>query len=147
MNNLIQNEIFHYAKICGERLFHNFWITVLKKVKIWNQGSLCPLLLCVLLRSFPKKLFMERSCSKNWQSSVANSTVGFCFSRRAKTFICTESELRTMLSLQFWSSLFIGISLIDFCDLITAYPPEILSCLFCRTYCVNLRRWCLISFS
>lgn len=54
MNNLIQNEIFHYAKICGERLFHNFWITVLKKVKIWNQGSLCPLLLCVLLRSFPR---------------------------------------------------------------------------------------------
>ena len=72
------------------------------------QGSL-PIffLLCFLFRSsLPKKVISESSCSKISQNSIGKPAVDFCFSCRAYSFISTEIELFSMLSLEFRSSYF-----------------------------------------
>ena len=119
---LIQIEKLCYAKICGERtLFHDFVNNCPGKIEnLRPQGSLCVLLLYFLFRSSSQKVLLKVAVLKFCKIPLETPVVDFCCSCWAWTFIFTEIELCSMLSLQFKSSYFS--SLIDCCN--QKQPPE-----------------------
>ena len=81
---------------------HNFT----GRVKNWNHRVTA--LLFFLLSSFqkqPPKIFLKVAVLKFHKLPRKIPEVDFCFSCRAQTFVSTETKLlRSMLSLEFWSS-------------------------------------------
>ena len=100
MDSVIQLKGSAIRKICGDQrtLFHDF------KQCLKPQGSMPSFSSSVFFSeaAFPKKI----SCSKISQNSIGKPTVDFCFSCRAYDFISIETELFSMLPLEFRSSYF-----------------------------------------
>ena len=109
MDNIIQIERLRYAKICRERRsFHGLINNCSSKSEnLKPQGSLRTLLLfCFLFRSSPRNLFSKVAVLKFRKITWKTPAVDYCFSYRTKILISTETELRSMLSLEIWSSYF-----------------------------------------
>ena len=78
----------------------------MEKVKTWNHN--------VQLMSFSSSVFFSEAAPQNYSrkyswSKILENSIGkldLCFSCRAWTFISTEIELCSMLSLEFWGSHF-----------------------------------------
>ena len=82
MDNIIQIERIHYAKICGERrLFQGLINNCPGKCEsLKPQGSLRALLfLCFLFISSPKKLFSKVAVLKFRKIPLETPTVDFLF--------------------------------------------------------------------
>ena len=104
MNNIIQIERFRYVKICGERrLFRDFKNNCPRSSENLKPKEQCaPFSIFVFFsEAAPEKLFSKVAVLKFRKIPWKTPVVDFCFSCRAQTFIFTEIELHSMLSLEF----------------------------------------------